>query len=117
MVYMLNQRVNKTAIALLTGLFGLLLLCGACNKNMYVWVYYDETYCSNAWETSNNNESLKQNVIELYKGKGISIYDIEIFNDRDPEQNLNCFNKTGRRLKCKIKNKDLSKSKSEGFYQ
>jgi hypothetical protein len=99
-------------------LIGLVVVFIACNKaNHYVWVFCDETYCSNGWTASNNNEALKQNVVDYYKGKGTTIYDLEIFSDRDAETNTTCFNKTGRRVKCKIKNHDLKKMKAEGFYE
>lgn len=94
-----------------------LLLC-SCNKPLKErWVYYDETYCADAWTYSGVNEVLKQNIVDYFKEKNISIYDIEIFVDRQPEQNTSCLNKSGRRVRCKIGKRDLDDIKSHGFYE
>lgn len=97
---------------------GILLLASACNKtNQYKWVYYNETYCSDAWSQSSNNEALKNNIIDYFKAKNVEIHDIEIFSDRDVESQSSCSNKTGRRIRCKVKPKHVDEMKSAGFYE
>ena len=98
--------------------FSFLLFLNGCGKRSDIlWVYYDETRCSDRWERSNSNEALKANIIDYYEGKQVTIYDLEIFSDRSPESCFDCSCKTGRRIKAKIKGKYLTDVKSDGFYQ
>lgn len=98
--------------------FALHIVLSSCNKPLKErWVYYDETYCADAWTYSGVNEVLKLNVIDYFKTKNISIYDIEIFVDRQAEQNNSCLNKSGRRIRCKIGKRDLEDIKIHGFYE
>jgi hypothetical protein len=106
-----QARLLCLSIVILFSLFG-------CAKNANVkWVYYDETQCADKWTYTNNNESLKLNVISYMKSKGITIYKMEIFNDRTADSCTDCYCKSGRRFKCKIKKSDLNEIKQEGFYQ
>lgn len=103
-------------LLLVLGVFALFV--PGCKKNTtYKWVNYDETFCADGWEFTANNETLKNNITEHFNKKDIKIYDIEIFTDRDPEQFLICSNKTGRRLHCKVKLKNLDDMKAMGFYE
>lgn len=95
-----------------------------------IWVYYDETFCTNPWSSIINigvdtpkDEKIKA-VEEYFKDKGIKIFKIEIEEDEtlldfypDSIICLACHCKTGYRIKCKIKESDLSKMEKEGFYQ
>lgn len=63
-----------------------------------------------------NNEKLKDKVVEYLATKGIKVLEIEIFFDRTPDTCSDCVCKTGRRIKCKIKKRDISDIKKEGFY-
>ncbi len=92
----------------------------SCNKPINEkWVYYDETNCADAWQQTSNNEVLKLNVIDYFDGKGIEIYEVEIFNDRSAElctvYSCNC--KSGRRIKCKISSRKADDIKAYGFYE
>ena len=99
-------------------LFTALIVLFSCGKrNDIVWVYYDETRCADRWEKSNSNEVVKANIVDYYEGQGVTIYDLEIFFDRTPDSCFDCVCKTGRRIKAKIKGKDLSDLKADGFYQ
>jgi hypothetical protein len=90
----------------------------SCFKgNQMDWIYYDETNCADRWEFTNNNELLKDRIVAYYKGKGVRIYEIEIFSDRTREACSECICKTGRRVKAKIKHKDAKVMKAEGFYE
>lgn len=106
-----------------TMVLGLFVFCCmlffSCNKSgkTLTWVYYNETYCSDPWTASNVNETLKDNCVAYFKKEGVEIYDIELFSDRDPESSASCVNKTGRRFKCKIKNRDLKKMQAFDFYE
>ncbi len=93
------------------------VLTSSCKSNSNKWVYYDETYCADFWKYSGNNEVLKQNIVDFFKTEGVSILDLEIYVDRTEEINNTCQNKTGRRVKCKVKEKDVSRMKSRGFYE
>lgn len=98
--------------------FSFFLLISGCGKrNDIEWVYYDETRCADRWDRSNSNEVLKANIIKYYEGQSVTIYDLEIFFDRSPDTCFDCVCKTGRRIKAKIKGRDLSDVKSDGFYQ
>jgi hypothetical protein len=112
-----NTRVALKVAVLLSLLLTLSVFYGCKVKSGYKWVFYDETYCSDDWKASNNNETLKQNVVNYFDGEGVTIYDIEIYSDRDIEPYNSCNNKTGRRIKCKIKSHDLSTLKGAGFYE
>lgn len=106
--------ISLTISLLLT----LQLVLSSCNKPLKErWVYYDETYCADGWVYSGVNEVLKQNIIDYFKAKNISIYDIEIFVDRQADQNSSCLNKSGRRIRCKIGKRDLDEIKEHGFYE
>jgi len=93
------------------------LLVGCGKRNDIVWVYYDETRCADRWERSNSNEKLKDNIVNYYDKNGSTIYDLEIFFDRTPDTCFDCICKTGRRVKAKIKGRDLENLKADGFYQ
>jgi hypothetical protein len=97
-------------------LFAVLFI--SCNKKSHIrWVYYDETRCADKWAFTHNNEALKDNVVSYMKSKNITIYELEIFNDRPAESCGECYCKSGRRIKCKIKKSDLKDIKKEGFYE
>lgn len=93
------------------------LINTSCKSNNNIWVFYDETYCSDVWKYNSNNEALKQNIVDFFKTEGVSILELEIYIDRPEEVNNTCQNKTGRRVKCKVKKKDLSRMQSRGFYE
>ena len=85
-----------------------------------IWVYYDETDCFDSWGIFKHNtpKDEKIKVIEEYfKDKGIKIFKIEITEDGTREICMACFCKTGYRIRCKIKERDLSKMEKEEFYQ
>jgi|GEM_PF-1032407 len=89
-----------------------------CGKSGNVrWVHYDETYCADKWEKSVNNEKLKSNISSYLEGKGIKVFEIEIFTDRSAETCTDCACKSGRRVKVKIKRSDVKEIKREGFYE
>ena len=89
-----------------------------CGKSSNVrWVFYDETNCSDKWTYTNNNEVLKDNIVDYMDSKGVKIFEIEIFTIVEAESCHECSCKTGRQIKCKIKKGDLSNAKSEGFYE
>lgn len=89
--------------------------CGKRNK--IEWIYYDETRCADQWEFNINNEKLKENIISTMEARGVDIIELEIFSDRTPSGCFECDCKTGRRIKAKIRGKDLSAAQSQGFYQ
>lgn len=82
-----------------------------------MWLKYDETYCADAWAYDGNNEILKQHVEDFLKSKDIKVYDSEIFVAMDAEPSTTCSNKTGRQIKCKIKEGSVSDIKSYGFHE
>ena len=112
----LFQNTNKGLITLLL-LAGLSFFMFSCGKNNMKWLYYDETVCADKWEYNINNERLKDNVTSYFDGKGVRIYEVEIFNDRTAESCLECHCKTGRRVKVKVKKHDVSSMKAENFYE
>jgi len=87
-----------------------------CNKSNFRWLTYDETYCSDKWAYTLNNEKQKDNIVAYMDKQGVKVFEIEIFNDRTPDSCKDCNCKSGRRIKCKIKKRDESLIKKEGFY-
>jgi len=82
------------------------------------WVYYNETYCADVWGQNTVPEDEKKKTIKKhFKDKGIRIFKVEITADGTPDSCFSCGCKTGKRIKCKIKEKDVTAMKNEGFYQ
>jgi hypothetical protein len=93
-------------------------LISGCGKSGNVkWLHYNETNCADKWEKTINNEGLKDNVVAYLDKQGVKVLEIEIFTDIDPDTCTDCTCKTGRRFKIKVKKRDVSKSKSVGFYE
>lgn len=104
----------RTLLILLAGI----VMFFGCGKNGNVrWVHYDETQCSDKWEYSVNNEKLKENVTAYLEKKNVKVFEIEIFTDRPSDGCADCYCKTGRRIKCKIKKNDVKEVKGVGFYE
>lgn len=82
------------------------------------WMYYDETGCADAWGVSNVPENeKKKNIEKHFKNIGIKIFKTEIINDGTRELCFSCGCKSGKRIKCKIKERDVVPMRNEGFYQ
>ena len=94
-----------------------ILLFGCGKTGNYKWLHYDETYCADKWDGNINNEKLKDNVVAYLDKQGIKVYEIEIFSDRTPDACADCYCKSGRRIKCKVKKRDVKDIKKEGFYE
>jgi hypothetical protein len=113
-----KDKINIWAKLSLILILGLFITLSSCNKkNDYSWYSYDETNCLDAWTFSSNNETLKDNVVSYFKTRDITVYDIEIFVSKDAEPLKDCASKTGRVIKCKVKNRDASSIKNAGFYE
>jgi len=108
----------KTMIVLLASFMGIVTLNG-CEKLVKTsWVYYDESYCADPWgNNSVQTDEKKENIETHFKDKGIKIFKVEILDDRTPESCFSCRCKTGNRIKCKIKERDVTEMENEGFYQ
>ena len=88
-----------------------------CQKDT-IWVYYDETGCSDKWGVANVPDKDKmKNVKKYLRGKQIHVLKLEITSDGIFEACKACFCKTGKRIKCKIYEEDLYKAINENFYQ
>jgi len=111
-----SRRFNQLLI--LTLIIATAFFFESCGKvGEMEWVYYDETQCSDAWERSAINETLKENVIDYFEGKGVRVYELEVYADRPGLTCQACTCKTGRRIKAKVKARDVSTMKEEGFYK
>src|SRR6187401_3409522 len=85
-------------------IFLVVLFMSGCGKSSNVrWVLYDETNCADKWTFNNNNEILKNNIVEYMDGKGVKIFEIEIFRQVEAESCGECTCKTGRQVKCKVR--------------
>lgn len=116
MIAFVVQHISKLKVLFAVLVFPIMLI--SCGKSGNVkWVYYDETYCSDKWDYHVNNELLKENVAGFLKGKGVKVYEIEIFNDRTPDTCTDCSCKSGRRIKCKIKKREVKNVRGLGFYE
>ena len=83
-----------------------------------VWVFYDETYCSDPWGVFNVVEQEKLNNIKNYLiDLNIEVLEIEISEENAPDDNFGCGNKSGFVIKCKINIEDLNQLIAEDFYQ
>ncbi|HQQ93859.1 MAG TPA: hypothetical protein PLQ93_04855 [Bacteroidia bacterium] len=109
-------KINRAGI--FSALCMTLLLALACTKPSNIrWVYYNQTYCSDKWGAYSNNEDLKVKITEYCKSKNIDVYDIEIYSNGTADNCLDCTCKTGKRIKLKVKKRDLEDIKKEGFYE
>ena len=83
-----------------------------------VWVYYDETYCTDSWGKSSLTEKEKKNNIESYLDNlGVKVFKVKISEEGTPDSCFSCGCKSGNIIKCKIKEKDIDILINEGFYQ
>lgn len=90
----------------------------SCSKHGNTnWVWYDQTQCADKWGPYKNNEDLKNIMTAYFDEKGIKVYDIEIFGNGVADSCLACPCKTGKRIKLKVKSRDLKAIKDEGFYE
>ena len=82
------------------------------------WMYYDETYGLDPWGQSTViDEDKKKNVEKYLKGKGIKVFKVEITSDGIKEICFSAGCKSGKRIKCKIRENDITAMKNEKFYQ
>jgi hypothetical protein len=94
------------------------ILFSAC-KNDTIWVYYDETFCSDQWGNSDISDKDKMKEVKKYlKSKQISVLKIEIIFDETPSIIMceACHCKSGKIIKCEINEEDLEKAFKENFY-
>lgn len=93
------------------------VVAGCVKPRNVKWVSYNETRCADKWDYSPVNEKLKDNIIAYFNGQGVKILELEIYSDRTPDTCTDCNCKTGRRISCKVKKRDVSEMKSEQFYE
>ena len=117
-VYYMNRRSLPHLFLSFCSLVLWFTVATSCAKhgNTY-WLWYDQTLCSDKWGTYKNNEDLKRVMLEYFDSKSIKVYDIEIFSNGTVDGCLSCSCKTGKRIKLKVKKRDLKAIKEEGFYQ
>ena len=83
-----------------------------------IWVYYDETYCSDPWgEVGTTDPERKEVIAEYLRSEGINIFRIEITGEGNQQVCLACHCTTGKLIKCEILENDFSKIKGLGFYR
>jgi hypothetical protein len=112
------MRKSTLSFFKLAAIILVVLFTTGCSKSSKMrWILYDETNCADKWTFTNNNEVLKENIVDYMEGKGVKIFEIEIFSLAQAESCSECSCKTGRQVKCKIKKGDLDNAKSEGFYE
>jgi hypothetical protein len=109
------QKVLRLKTFFLIAIFSLFLL--NCSKSKFVWMYYNETSCSDKWSYDINNEKLKDNVTAYLDSKGIKVLELEIYVDGTVETCTACNCKTGRRIKVKVKGGEEDNLQGEGFYK
>jgi len=94
----------------------LVLLFFSCQKDT-VWVYYNETGCSDKWGVASVPEKEKTKKVKKYLSrKGIHVVTVLITNDGISEVCFACHCKTGKRITCEIYENDLQKAINENFY-
>jgi len=108
----------KTMLLLIISFIGLTTF-NSCEKiTNTTWVYYDETYCADPWGGTNIEDSEKIKNIEKYlKKQKIKVFEVIIISDGMMEPCDACNCKTGKRIKCKVKENDVEGMKNEKFYQ
>lgn len=110
--------MNKTIIISIIALC--LVAFNSCQKTKdKVLVYYDETFCSDAWGNNDVPEPLKKNNIEAYlKSNGVKVFQIK-FSTFLPEEGFcrGCGCRSGGRIESKIAAQDLEKALLLRFYQ
>lgn len=119
LAFMFMSRIYfRTSLLSLFVLAGILIFPVSCAKNGNTnWVWYDQTHCSDKWGPYKNNEDLKTVITAYFDEKGVKVHDIEIFLNGVADSCLACPCKTGKRIKLKVKSRDLKAIKEEGFYE
>lgn len=101
--------------------FFLLVFCifSGCKKTQdTIWVYYDETYCSDPWgDIGTSDAERKEGIAKYLQGEGINIFRIEITNEGNEQFCYACHCTTGKFIKCEISEEDISEIKALGFYR
>lgn len=111
-VFFRNTRLTPWLLALV------LVFALSCSKHGNTkWLWYDQTQCADKWGPYKNNEDLKNIMTAYFDERGIKVYDIEIFGNGVADSCLACPCKTGKRIKLKVKSRDLQAIKDEGFYE
>ena len=108
----------KTLLLLLISFIGITTF-NSCEKlTDTAWVYYNETWCADKWGQSTVSEDeKKKNIKKYFKDKGIKIFQVEITNDGVLQTCFSCGCTTGKRIKCKVEEKEVEAMKNENFYQ
>lgn len=82
------------------------------------WMYYDETKCADPWrEYKASMNDKKKNAKKYLKDKDIKVFKIKILGDGTEEACKSCGCKSGNRIHVEIKEVDVNKATSEGFYK
>lgn len=113
-----NTLAMKTMLILIISFVGIATF-NSCEKlTNTAWVYYNETYCADAWgQNTVPEDEKKKNIEKYFKDKGIKIFKVEITDDGTLDLCESCGCKSGKRIKCKIKEDDVESMKKAGFYQ
>ncbi len=80
-------------------------------------VIYNQTYCSDPWESMENNRDLVDQIITYFATKNIVISNVT-FDDKGTQQVcLACFCLTGKRIILEVNKNDLEAIKEYGFQE
>ncbi len=108
----------QTILLLTLSIIGITTL-NSCEKlTATTQMYYDETYCADQWgQNTVSDDDKKKNIEKYLKNKDIKIFKVEITNDGTLELCFACSCKTGKRIKCKVKESDIESMQNEKFHQ
>ena len=100
-------------------LFFLTILMLGCKKDKkYVWVQYNETWCSDSWYNGDYTENEKKDLVKKYfKERGCDIKTINITEVGAQIPCFACVCQSGLAVKCEIKNEFIETFINEGFFE
>ncbi len=82
-----------------------------------VFVLYHQTYCSDPWESAEDNRELADKIKTYFASENIAISNLKIDDKGTPEACFGCGCLTGKRIILKVNKNDLDAIKTYGFQE
>lgn len=82
-----------------------------------VFVLYHQTYCSDPWESVENNRELVDKIKTYFASEYIDISNLKIDYKGTPQDCFACSCLTGKRIILKVNKNDLDAIKVYGFQE
>ncbi|HUH28750.1 hypothetical protein [Gelidibacter sp.] len=82
-----------------------------------VTLLYHQTYCSDPWESVEDNRALADKISTYFASENIAISNLKIDDKGTPEACLGCGCLTGKRIILEVNKNDLDAIKAYGFQE